>query len=62
LRRRSIADLIYLKDAKLGYKRDWGKNINTTLQFNYKKYETIPGRIEFIKTTDLGGGIVLIHC
>ena len=58
LRRRSIADLIYLKDAKLAYKRDWGKNINTTLQFNYKNYKTIPGRIEFIKTTDLGGGII----
>lgn len=50
LRRRSIADLIYLKDAKLGYTRDWGKNISTSITFNYKKYETIKDRIEFVKT------------
>lgn len=54
LRRRSIADLIYLKDARLSYYKDWGKNINTTITLNYKNYKTIPGRIEFIKTTELG--------
>jgi hypothetical protein len=58
LRRRSITDLIYLKDAKLNYYRDWGKSINTTIGFNYRNYKTIPGRIEFMKTTDLGGGII----
>jgi hypothetical protein len=57
LRRRAIADLIYLKDFRINYGRDWGKNITTNFAFNYKKYETIPGKIEFIKTTDLGGGV-----
>lgn len=51
-RRRSIADLIYLKDAKLGYTRDWGKSINTTFSLNYKKYETIENKIGFYKTRE----------
>ena len=57
LRRRSIADLIYLKDAKLSYYRDWGKSINTSLTLNYRKYETIKDRIGFYKTreTEVGG-------
>lgn len=56
-RRRSIADLIYLKDAKLSYIRDWGKSINTTFTLNYKKYETIKNKIGFYKTreTEVGG-------
>ena len=52
-RRRSIADLIYLKDAKLNYTRDWGKSINTTFGLNYRKYETIKDRIGFFKTKDI---------
>ncbi len=60
-RRKSIADLIYLKDAKLSYTRDWGKSINTTLTLNYRKYETINNRIGFFKTREIElGGITKI--
>ena len=52
LRRNAIADLVYLKDAKLSYTREWIPNLSTTLDFNYKIYKTIPGRIEFIKTKE----------
>jgi hypothetical protein len=54
LRRRAIADLVYLKDAKFSYFRQWMPNLTTTVNFNYKIYQTIPGRIEFIKTSELG--------
>ena len=60
-RRKSIADLIYLKDAKLSYTRDWGKSINTTFTLNYRKYETIENRIGFFKTREIElGGITKI--
>lgn len=60
-RSKSIADLIYLKDAKLGYTRDWGKNISTTFTLNYRKYETIRDRIGFFKTREIElGGITKI--
>lgn len=52
LRRNAIADLVYLKDARLSYMREWVPNFTTTLNFNYKIYQTIPGRIEFIKTNE----------
>ena len=52
LRRNAIADLVYLKDARLSYMREWVPNFITTLNFNYKIYQTIPGRIEFIKTNE----------
>jgi hypothetical protein len=52
LRRNAIADLVYLKDARLSYMREWVPNFTTTLNFNYKFYQTIPGRIEFIKTNE----------
>ena len=54
LRRNAISDLVYLKDARLSYMREWVPNFTTTLNFNYKIYQTIPGRIEFIKTDGLG--------
>ena len=50
LRRKSIADLIYLKDFRASYNRQWLKNFSTSINFNYKTYETIPGKIEFVKT------------
>ncbi len=49
-RRKAIADLVYLKDAKLTYTREWFPSFTTKLEFNYKIYQTIPGKIEFIKT------------
>jgi hypothetical protein len=52
LRRNAIADLVYLKDARLSYMREWVPNFTTTLNFNYKIYQTIPGRIEFVKTNE----------
>jgi hypothetical protein len=52
LRRNAIADLVYLKDVRLSYMREWVPNFTTTLNFNYKIYQTIPGRIEFIKTNE----------
>lgn len=52
-RRKAIADLVYLKDAKLSYTREWLPNFTTSFSFNYKKYQTIPGKIEFIKTDAL---------
>ncbi len=54
LRRNAISDLVYLKDARLSYMREWVPNFTTTLNFSYKIYQTIPGRIEFIKTDGLG--------
>ncbi len=50
LRRRAIADLVYLRDAKINYFREWVTNFSTNVGFEYKIYKTIPGRIEFIKT------------
>lgn len=50
LRRRAIADLVYLRDANLNYFREWIPNLSTKLGFEYKIYKTIPGRIEFNKT------------
>lgn len=50
LRKKAIADLVYLKDAKFSYYREWFPNFNTTLGLNYKIYQTIPGKVEFIKT------------
>lgn len=54
LRRNAISDLVYLKDAKIAYTREWVPNFTTTVNLNYKIYQTIPGRIEFIKTDGLG--------
>jgi hypothetical protein len=54
LRRNAIADLVYLKDAKLNYFREWVPNFSTDLAFNYRIYQTIPGKVEFIKTDDFG--------
>ncbi len=54
LRRKSIADLVYLKDARLNYYRQWKENFSTTLGFHYKIYQTIPGKVEFTKTYDDG--------
>lgn len=50
LRRKAIADLVYLKDAKLSYFREWIPYFSTNLTLEYKIYQTIPGRIEFNKT------------
>ncbi len=50
LRRRALADLVYLKDAKINYIREWMPNFSTNIGLEYKIYETIPGRIEFKKT------------
>ena len=52
LRRNAISDLVYLKDARLSYMREWVPNFTTTLNFSYKIYQTIPGRIEFVKTNE----------
>ncbi|MCB9032463.1 MAG: carboxypeptidase-like regulatory domain-containing protein [Chitinophagales bacterium] len=54
LRTQSITDLVYIKSANLFYYRQWLPNFNTRLSFNYKNYQTIPGKIEFIKTLDDG--------
>jgi hypothetical protein len=50
LRRKAIADLVYLKDAKVSYFREWVPNFSTNLTLQYKIYQTIPGKIEFNKT------------
>ncbi len=50
LRRKAIADLVYLKDAKVSYFREWVPNFSTNLTLQYKIYQTIPGKIEFKKT------------
>lgn len=50
LRNKAIADLVYLKDARFSYYREWIPNLSTNLSFDYKIYQTIPGRIEFKKT------------
>lgn len=54
LRRSPIYDLVYLKDAKLYYSREWVPNFTTNFMLNYKVYNTIPGKIEFIKTQEDG--------
>jgi hypothetical protein len=50
LRNKAIADLVYLKDARFSYYREWVPNFSTNLSLEYKIYQTIPGRIEFKKT------------
>ncbi len=50
-RNRNIADLVYLKDVKLNYFREWMTNLSTDISFDYRIYKTLPGKIEFIKTT-----------
>ncbi len=54
LRRRVIADLVYLKDAKLFYTREWKKDISNTFSLNFKMYQSLPGNVEFIKTNEWG--------
>lgn len=49
-RRKAIADLVYLKDAKFSYDREWIPNLTTSFILNYRKYQTIKNKIEFIKT------------
>jgi hypothetical protein len=50
LRRRNIPDLVYVRNASIYYARTWIPNFSTNLSFNYKKYITVPGKIEFVKT------------
>jgi hypothetical protein len=57
-RKNSITDLVYVREAKLDYFREWKENFSTDVAFDYRIYKTIPGRVEFIKSTDNGiGGI-----
>ncbi|MDB5227947.1 MAG: Carboxypeptidase-like regulatory protein [Bacteroidota bacterium] len=65
-RNKSISDLVYLKDVKLSYFREWKENLSTEVSFNYRIYKTIPGRIEFVKTISHGtdfesGGLPVIE-
>lgn len=50
LRRRDIPDLVYVRNANIYYAREWVPNFSTNLSFNYKKFITVPGKIEFNKT------------
>ncbi|MEZ5025293.1 MAG: DUF5686 family protein [Chitinophagales bacterium] len=52
-RKDAISDLVYLKDAKISYSREWIPNLTTTLDFNYKIYQTIPGSITFTKSNGI---------
>lgn len=54
LRRGLIADLVYLKDAKLYYTREWRPDISNTFSLNYKIYQSLPGNETFIKTNEWG--------
>ncbi|MBK9330236.1 MAG: carboxypeptidase-like regulatory domain-containing protein [Sphingobacteriales bacterium] len=54
LRTRAISDLVYLKDAKLYYYREWRPDISTNLSLNLKMYQTLPGSVEFVKTSEWG--------
>jgi len=54
LRRGLISDLVYLKDAKLYYTREWRPDISNTFSLNYKIYQSLPGNETFIKTNEWG--------
>ena len=50
LRRKAISDLVYLRDAKISYFREWIPNFSTNIGLEYKIYKSIPGSITFTKT------------
>jgi hypothetical protein len=52
-RKNAISDLVYLKDAKITYTREWIPNLSTTFDFNYKIYQTVPGSITFTKSNGI---------
>lgn len=49
-RKRNIPDLVFIKNANIYYARTWVPNFSTNLSFNFKKFITVPGKIEFKKT------------
>lgn len=48
LRKGEITDLVYVKDFLAYHKKEWNPIIATQLSVNFKKYQTIPGLLEFV--------------
>jgi hypothetical protein len=52
VRKNAISDLVYIRDLKLFYQKEFPASVYTDWSFNYERYRTIPGKIEFTKTNE----------
>ncbi|MBX7227021.1 MAG: DUF5686 and carboxypeptidase regulatory-like domain-containing protein [Chitinophagales bacterium] len=54
LRKDGIQDLVSMKDLNIFYNRTWFPNFSTTFSTQWRRFQTIPGKVEFIKTLEDG--------
>lgn len=50
VRKSAISDLVYIRDMRLYYQKEFPASVFTDWSFNYERYRTIPGKIEFTQT------------